>query len=92
MKDKPQGLTKEEEDQNDVLFDIRWAIGICKRANAQGYVYSVGRWGIHKISLLSALDVEILRHRLYANDHGYSVSLDLLEYGITWGLAREDMK
>lgn len=87
MAEMRQYKTIEKENQ----IDIPKAIEICKKANTQKVIYQKENYGISSFAILDDLDVEILNHRLYVNARGMYVSLDLLEYGKTWALTKEEL-
>lgn len=68
------------------------AIEICKKANAQKYVYIKETYGITKEKFLDDLDYEVLKNRLYVNSRGIYYTFPLKDYGINWALTKEELE
>ena len=83
----------ELEDLEEQLgIDLILSVNICKKANSQKYVYVKDSCGISKVTFFDDLDVELFRHRLYANFWGVWISLVLKDYGKEWALTREELE
>ena len=85
-------LGKLEDIEEELGIDLILSVNICKKANSQKYVYIRDSYGVDKLTFLGDLDVELFRHRLYANSWGVWVSLDLKDYGKEWSLTREELE
>lgn len=81
-----------EDIEEELGIDLILSVNICKKANSQKYVYIRDSYGVDKLTFLGDLDVELFRHRLYANSWGVWVSLDLKDYGKEWSLTREELE
>lgn len=85
-------LEQLEDIEEDIGLDLVQAVKLCKLVNRNKVVYTKEKWGIDTLKLLDELDIELFNHRLYGNERGIYVSLDLYNYGITWALTKEELE
>ena len=78
--------------EEELGIDLIKAIELCKQVNNKKVVYIKNEWGIYPLEILDKLDVELFNHRLYSNYRGLYVSLNLLNYGKTWALTKEELE
>ena len=78
--------------EEEIGIDLIKAVKLCKQVNRNKIVYTKEKWGIDTLELLDELDIELFNHRLYGNERGIYVSLDLYNYGITWALTKEELE
>lgn len=97
----PKIITQEEANEKlhkilnieeEIGIDLIKAVKLCKQVNRNKVVYTKEKWGIDTLELLDELDIELFNHRLYGNERGIYVSLDLYNYGITWALTKEELE
>ena len=81
-----------EDIEEEIGIDLIKAVKLCKQVNRNKVVYTKEKWGIDTLKLLDELDIELFNHRLYGNERGIYVSLDLYNYGITWALTKEELE
>ena len=81
-----------EDIEEEIGIDLIKAVKLCKQVNRNKIVYTKEKWGIDTLKLLDELDIELFNHRLYGNERGIYVSLDLYNYGITWALTKEELE
>ena len=81
-----------EDIEEDIGLDLVKAVELCKQVNRNKVVYIKKDGSIDTINLLDELDIELFNHRLYGNERGIYVSLDLYNYGITWALTKEELE
>ena len=87
-----QKLGQLEDIEEEIGIDLIKAVKLCKQVNRNKIVYTKEKWGIDTLKLLDELDIELFNHRLYGNERGIYVSLDLYNYGITWALTKEELE
>ena len=85
-------LEQLEDIEEDIGLDLVKAVKLCKLVNRNKVVYTKEKWGIDALKLLDELDIELFNHRLYGNERGIYVSLDLYNYGKTWALTKEELE
>ena len=81
-----------EDIEEEIGIDLIKAVKLCKQVNRNKVVYIKEKWGIFTLELLNELDIELFNHRLYGNERGIYVSLDLYNYGITWALTKGELE
>ena len=81
-----------EDLEEKIGIDLIETVKLCKQVNRNKIVYTKEKWGIDTLKLLDELDIELFNHRLYGNERGIYVSLDLYNYGITWALTKEELE
>ena len=81
-----------EDLEEKIGIDLIETVKLCKQVNRNKVVYTKEKWGIDTLKLLDELDIELFNHRLYGNERGIYVSLDLYNYGITWALTKEELE
>ena len=87
-----QKLGQLEDIEEEIGIDLIKAVKLCRQVNRNKVVYTKEKWGIDTLELLDELDIELFNHRLYGNERGIYVSLDLYNYGITWALTKEELE
>lgn len=85
-------LGKLEDIEEELGIDLIKAVELCKQVNSKKVVYIKDEWGFYPIKTLDELDIELFSHRLYKNNRGMCVSLDLYDYGKTWALTKEELE
>lgn len=85
-------LGKLEDIEEEIGIDLIKAVELCKQVNSKKVVYIKDEWGFYPIKTLDELDIELFSHRLYKNNRGMCVSLDLYDYGETWALTKEELE
>mgnify|MGYP006782258365 CR=1 FL=1 len=85
-------LGKLEDIEEELGIDLIKAVELCKQVNSKKVVYIKDEWGFYPIKTLDELDIELFSHRLYKNNRGMCVSLDLYDYGETWALTKEELE
>lgn len=85
-------LGKLEDIEEEIGIDLIKAVELCKQVNSKKVVYIKDEWGFYPIKTLDELDIELFSHRLYKNNRGMCVSLDLYDYGKTWALTKEELE
>ena len=85
-------LRQLEDIEEELGIDLIKVVELCKQVNSKKVVYTKEKWGIDTLKIQDELDIELFNHRLYGNERGIYVSLDLYNYGITWALTKEELE
>lgn len=81
-----------EDVEEELGIDLINTIELCKKVNAQKFVYTKENWGIDTLKFFDDLDIELFTGRLYVNNRGSYISLKIKEYSNTWALTREELE